>query len=82
VGIEVTIFNPTLDPGSIARALVTCLARALVPSEGSAKRLGPGGFKPRRSTAPTSPAPPSSPRPYEEASVVGTRRAPSGSCTG
>jgi arginase len=36
VGIEVTIFNPTLDPDrSIARALVTCLARALVPSEGS-----------------------------------------------
>ncbi len=31
VGIEVTIFNPTLDPdGSIARALVACLGRALV----------------------------------------------------
>lgn len=31
-GIEVTIFNPTLDPdGSIARALVTCLSGALVP---------------------------------------------------
>jgi arginase len=32
VGIEVTIFNPDLDAdGSIARALVTCLANALVP---------------------------------------------------
>lgn len=32
VGVEITIFNPTLDPdGSIARALVACLARALVP---------------------------------------------------
>jgi arginase len=32
VGIEVTIFNPTLDAdGSIGRALVTCLADALVP---------------------------------------------------
>ena len=32
VGIEVTILNPTLDAdGSIARALVTCLANALVP---------------------------------------------------
>jgi arginase len=30
VGVEVTIFNPKLDPeGSIARALVTCLAAAL-----------------------------------------------------
>jgi arginase len=32
VGVEITIFNPSLDPdGSIARALVACLARALVP---------------------------------------------------
>jgi arginase len=32
VGIEVTIFNPTLDPtGELARALVDCLATALVP---------------------------------------------------
>jgi arginase len=30
VGIEVTIFNPSLDgDGSLARALVACLARAL-----------------------------------------------------
>lgn len=30
VGLEVTIFNPTLDPdGSISRALVTSLMRAL-----------------------------------------------------
>jgi len=30
VGLEVTIFNPSLDSdGAIARALVTCLARAL-----------------------------------------------------
>ena len=30
VGLEITIFNPTLDPdGSIAHALVTCLARGL-----------------------------------------------------
>lgn len=37
VGIEITIFNPTLDPdGSIARALVTCLSRALVPGDRSA----------------------------------------------
>src|SRR5919106_168405 len=35
-GIEVTIFNPTLDPdGSIARALVTCLSGALVPGDPS-----------------------------------------------
>jgi arginase len=32
VGIEVTIFNPALDPdGSIARALVACLTAALAP---------------------------------------------------
>jgi len=30
VGLEVTIFNPTLDPdGSIAQAIVACLAHAL-----------------------------------------------------
>jgi hypothetical protein len=30
VGLEVTIFNPSLDgDGSLARALVGCLARAL-----------------------------------------------------
>jgi arginase len=32
VGVEITIFNPTLDPdGSIAQALVACLVRALTP---------------------------------------------------
>jgi arginase len=32
VGIEVTIFNPALDPdGSIARGLVSCLTAALAP---------------------------------------------------
>ena len=30
IGVEITIFNPTLDPdGSIAEALVACLVRAL-----------------------------------------------------
>ncbi len=30
VGLEVTIFNPNLDPdGTIAQDLVTCLVRAL-----------------------------------------------------
>ena len=30
VGIEITIFNPTLDPdGTITEALVACLVRAL-----------------------------------------------------
>jgi arginase len=33
LGIEVTIFNPTLDPGgAIARELVACLVRALEPA--------------------------------------------------
>lgn len=35
VGVDVTIFNPRLDPdGSIARSLVSCLARGLVPGRG------------------------------------------------
>ena len=39
-GIEVTIFNPALDPdGSIARDLVACLTRALAP--GSEHRTSP-----------------------------------------
>ena len=34
IGVEITIFNPTLDPdGSIAEALVTCLVRGLMRRE-------------------------------------------------
>jgi arginase len=41
VGVEITIFNPTLDPdGSIAQALVACLVRALTTTMKPRSPLG------------------------------------------